>query len=88
MTVKFFITRDEEDFEVIAHVTFRPACKGKRDSICGVRNAGPPLEPDEPAGFEIESVTDKDGNEIDADKNLEERIYEESGEPQELNYEL
>ena len=33
-----------------------PASKGARDSLCGVRNAGPPLEPDEPAHVEIDAV--------------------------------
>ena len=37
------------------------AIRGQRDSICGVRGAGPPLEPDEPEHVEIERVTGPDG---------------------------
>ena len=73
----------EEEIEVIADVTYHRAYRGARDSIGGVRGAGPPLEPDEPAGFEIGSVTDGDGNAIDVDKKLEERIYEEANEQME-----
>lgn len=80
MKIEFTIDRDGEDFEVIADVTFHKGCKGYRDSLCGVRRAGPPLEPDEPAGFEIGSVTDGEGNEIDVDAKLEERILEEAEE--------
>ena len=32
------------------------ASKGAMDSLCGVRVAGPPLEPDEPASVEIDAV--------------------------------
>jgi len=83
--VKLHLTvdRDGEDFEVIADVEYHRAYRGQRDSCGGVRGAGPPLEPDEPAGFEIGSVTDGDGNAIDVDKKLEERIYEEANEQME-----
>ena len=30
---------------------------GRRDSLMGKANAGPPLEPDEPPSIEIESIT-------------------------------
>ena len=80
MRLRFFIDRDGDDVELIADVTYHRARKGARDSLCGVRGAGPPLEPDEPASFEIGSVTDGVGNEIDVDKKLEQRIYEEADE--------
>lgn len=80
MTLKFTIDRDDKDFEVIAEVTYHRAHRGARDSLCGVRGAGPQLEPDEPAEIEIGSVTDSEGNEIDVSKELEQRIYEEANE--------
>ena len=80
MKLEFTICRDDTDFEVIAEVTYHKAHRGARDSLCGVRGAGPQLELDEPAEIEIGSVTDSEGNEIDVDKKLEERIYEEANE--------
>ena len=80
MKLHLTVDRDGEDFEVVADVEYHRAYRGQRDSCGGVRGAGPPLEPDEPAGFEIGSVTDGDGNAIDVDKKLEERIYEEANE--------
>lgn len=45
------------------------AIRGRRDSLCGVRGAGPQLEPDEPACVEIERVTGPDGElELTADE--------------------
>ena len=80
MKLHLTVDRDGEDFKVIADVEYHRAYRGHRDSCGGVRGAGPPLEPDEPAGFEINSVTDGAGNEIDVDKKLEQRILEEAGE--------
>jgi hypothetical protein len=78
LKLEFTICRDDTDFIVIAEVTYHKAHRGARDSLCGVRGAGPQLEPDEPAEIEIGSVTDSEGNEIDVSKELEQRIYEES----------
>ena len=36
--------------------TYFKGCKGHRDSLNGVRGAGPPLEPDEPELIEIETI--------------------------------
>jgi hypothetical protein len=80
LKLAFTICRDDKDFEVIAEVTYRKAHRGARDSLCGIRGAGPQLEPDEPAEIEIGTVTDAAGNEIDVDKKLEARIYEEANE--------
>ena len=45
--------------------TYHRLRRGHRDSLCGIRGAGPPLEPDEPAHLEIEGATDLDtGNDI------------------------
>jgi hypothetical protein len=42
-----------------AEITFdyQRARRGARDSLGGIRGAGPPLEPDEPESVEITSVT-------------------------------
>lgn len=56
MTLKIIITLDDVDYEVEVHYTYHRAYRGQRDSLGGVRGAGPPLEPDEPAMVEIESV--------------------------------
>ena len=87
MKLHFTIDRDDKDFEVIADVTYHRAYRGQRDSCGGVRGAGPPLEPDEPAHFEIGSFTDGAGNEIDVDKKLEQRILEEADERMEKEME-
>ena len=50
------LERDGNEIEVQVHYTYYPASKGKRDSLCGRRNAGPLLEPDEPAFVDIEMV--------------------------------
>lgn len=42
------------------------ATRGARDSLGGRPGAGPPLEPDEPAGFDIEKITVKDIDDVDA----------------------
>lgn len=86
MKIKFTIERDEQDFEVIACVTYHKGHRGARDSLGGVLGAGPQLEPDEPAEFEIGSVTDSVGNEIDVDEELEERIVEEANDAMESEF--
>jgi hypothetical protein len=50
---------ETDDGEVELRVEFgaTPFRRGMRDSLCGVRGAGPALEPDEPAAVEVESVT-------------------------------
>jgi hypothetical protein len=45
-------TGEEREIEVF--YTYHRACRGQRDSCCGVRGAGPPLEPDEPAMVEVD----------------------------------
>lgn len=44
------------ELELEVQYTAFPASKGARDSLCGVRDAGPQLEPDEPAHVEIDAV--------------------------------
>jgi hypothetical protein len=65
MTLSITITRDDIDTEVDVDFTFHPAYRGRRDSLCGKRGAGPPLEPDEDASFEINSVKDAEGYEYE-----------------------
>jgi hypothetical protein len=50
------------EVEATVDYTYHPACRGARDSCCGVRGAGPALEPDEPAHVEINSITVEGGN--------------------------
>ena len=45
--------------------------KGARDTLGGVRNAGPPLEPDESAGYFCEACGDEDIAESRAQWNVE-----------------
>lgn len=57
--MKFTITIEREDgteIDVQVEAFYFPGHRGARDTIAGVRNAGPPLEPDEPASFEILKV--------------------------------
>ena len=48
------ITLDGIDFDV--DYTYTPPYRGARDSLNGVRGAGPPLEPDEDESIEIDKV--------------------------------
>ena len=77
MITSITITRDDIDIPVDVDFTFYPACRGRRDSIAGVRNAGPPLEPDEDASFEINSVKDFEGNDYELTESEIDEIAEE-----------
>ena len=76
MSLSVTVTRDDEDFEIIADLIFHKAHRGARDSCGGVPGAGPPLEPDEPATIEIDRTTDAAGNDIEISKREEEQILE------------
>jgi hypothetical protein len=54
--LKTTITLDDVDHEVEVTYAYHGPIRGQRDSLGGIRGAGPPLEPDEPASVEIESV--------------------------------
>jgi len=61
MTIDITVTREDEqgnevDIEVECEVAYHRAYRGARDTIAGVRRAGPPLEPDEPAHCEFEGA--------------------------------
>lgn len=45
-----------EEREIEVNYAYHRGCRGARDSLGGVRGAGPPLEPDEPPSVEIQSV--------------------------------
>lgn len=51
------------------------ATAGARDSLGGIRGAGPALEPDEPAEFVIEKIEDAYG-EVSVSEEEEERLCE------------
>ena len=55
---------DEVEVSVVVEYSYYKGCRGARDSLGGVRRAGPPLEPDDPPEVEILKVTAEDGQEI------------------------
>lgn len=64
MEFEYTLTReDDEGNEVELQVTV--SGEAVRESRGSRDRWGCPLEPDEPATFEVESVTDDDGNEIE-----------------------
>lgn len=67
---------NNEEVPVVVEYTFYPFHRGARDG-----RFGPPIEPDEPAHVEIDSVTDKNGKQLElSDEQLEklERLAEEA----------
>jgi hypothetical protein len=68
----------EREFDVEVQFEYHRANRGARDSLCGVRGAGPALEPDEPAHIEIESVFSiETGKEVDLYDTERDRIEDE-----------
>lgn len=65
MTILFNVERNERTIEVAVELSYIPAHRGYRDKY------GAPEEPDEDACFEIESVTTKDGGDVDLTKDEE-----------------
>ena len=55
--VIIIVERDGAEIEVECEFDYTPAHRGARDSLCGVRGAGAPLEPGEPASISLASVT-------------------------------
>ena len=81
MVTSITITRDDVDVDVDVDFTFHSAYRGRRDSLGGKRGAGPPLEPDEDASFEINSVKDAEGNDYElTDSEIDEIADEYHGE--------
>lgn len=81
MTLETTIERDGVEIDITVEFTVRGGCRGSRDSLCGKRGAGPPLEPDEPDEIEFESVTGPDGKEVELtqaeEKWIEEKCWDE-----------
>lgn len=55
-TTDHIITINDTEVSVQVDWTFYPGCRGSRDSLGGIRGAGPPLEPDDPPEVNIERV--------------------------------
>lgn len=55
--IKVTIPWGDTELEATVEYTFHRGCSGARDSLGGVRGAGPPLEPDEPPYVEITGIT-------------------------------
>ena len=69
---------DDKEHAIRVEFTHWAGCRGARDSLCGVRGAGPPLEPDEDPEVEITSITlDATGKEIEVSDKDQDRIEEE-----------
>lgn len=66
---------DDVEVEVIVDYTFYRAYRGARDG-----RFGPPIEPDEPAHVEINSVTDKSGKELELSEKLMEELQQKAEE--------
>ena len=67
----------EDTHTVLVEYNYTAACRGRRDSLMGKANAGPPLEPDSPAEIEIVRVLDMETNaELELFPNEETRIRE------------
>lgn len=58
-------TGELTEHEIEVEFDYHRAYRGMRDSLCGVRGAGQPLEPDEPASMEFVSATDENGHDFD-----------------------
>lgn len=77
MTLIHTVIRDDLETDVEIELTYFPATRGARDSFGGIRGAGPPLEPDEPATFEVEAVRRCDNGEpLELTSYEEEQIIE------------
>lgn len=77
MQVEITVEREKENSELFeqdieVEFEYHRAYRGARDSLCGVRGAGQPLEPDEPESIEFVSATDAEGNDFElTDSELE-----------------
>lgn len=57
ISVQLTVLREDVEVEAVARFEYHRAYLGRRDSLGGVRGAGPPLEPDEPEELEFISAT-------------------------------
>ena len=69
---------DDKEHQIQVEFTVWHGCRGARDSLGGVRGAGPPLEPDEDPEIEITAITlVATGTEIEVSEKDTDRIVEE-----------
>lgn len=80
LTIEREVGEDTVELEVECEFTCHKAYRGARDSCGGIRGAGPPLEPDEPAHCEFDSATGPDGKEIELTDREIERATEKANE--------
>ncbi len=72
---KYEILGDADvEIPITVEYSYFKGCRGSRDSLGGIRGAGPPLEPDEPPSIEIERALDSDGCEIELSDKEQKRI--------------
>jgi hypothetical protein len=77
MKYEYTLVREDEETEIIVSYNYYKASKGARDSCCGVRGAGPALEPDQSATVEVLSaVSFSSGREVELSNKETERIAE------------
>lgn len=75
-TFTHVLNRPEGAIQVTVTGDYQPASRGARDSLGGRPGMGPPLEPDENENFEIDTITDEHGQEIEiSDEEHEELIH-------------
>lgn len=74
-TTHLYDEATDAEYEVEVEYTYHPPYRGRRDSLGGIRGAGPPLEPDEDAEVEIQYVTLVD-NGADITERLTEEEYD------------
>ncbi len=89
MNIFIDTTVEREDGEVDVRCEFEAfaACRGRRDSCCGVAGAGPALEPDEPAHVEFIVAKDINGNEVELTEAELDRVTVEACEREGDSYE-
>ena len=74
---KSYVLDGEREIPVVVEYRYHAGRRGARDTLCGVRGAGPPLEPDEPSEIELISVKEANGNELyPVDEANDERLSE------------
>lgn len=72
-SINYTLTRGDDDTEIPVTVeyTYHPFCRGATDG-----RFGPPIEPDEPAHCEIDSVIDAQGNSVETTESEDIAIHE------------
>lgn len=73
-TFTYTLDRPEGQLQVTVKGNYHPASRGQRDSLGGMAGMGPALEPDEGEEFEIDSVTDQFGNDVEITPEEEELL--------------